>query len=141
MVRLSRSATLYVGSPQSKEGDDRMEAKIDAILAAVDPKNADTVIDEDDEALLTDKALKPSHWQSFMSTAGLVSVIASAIAGVFAGVVARAVAGSTVTIAVVLGIAIFVANVALMRRYHVRSWRAAEQRMAVLFPSTPDHHQ
>ncbi|MBW8893214.1 MAG: hypothetical protein JF617_14200 [Burkholderiales bacterium] len=39
---------LYVGSPQSKEGDDRMEAKIDAILAAVDPKNADVLIDEID---------------------------------------------------------------------------------------------
>jgi hypothetical protein len=39
---------LYVGSPQSKEGDDRMEAKIDAILAAVDPKNADQIIDEID---------------------------------------------------------------------------------------------
>jgi hypothetical protein len=39
---------LYAGSPQSKEGDDRMEAKLDAILAAVDPQNADTVIDEID---------------------------------------------------------------------------------------------
>ncbi len=28
---------LHVGSPQSKEGDDRVEAKIDAILRAVDP--------------------------------------------------------------------------------------------------------
>jgi hypothetical protein len=37
---------LYVGSPQSKEGDDRMEAKIDAILAAVNPKNADALIDQ-----------------------------------------------------------------------------------------------
>lgn len=27
---------LHVGSPQSKEGDDRMEAKLDAILLAVD---------------------------------------------------------------------------------------------------------
>jgi hypothetical protein len=39
---------LHVGSPQSKEGDDRMEAKIDAILAAVDPKSADRIIDEID---------------------------------------------------------------------------------------------
>jgi hypothetical protein len=39
---------LYVGSPQSKEGDDRMEAKIDAILAAVDPQRADTLLDEID---------------------------------------------------------------------------------------------
>jgi hypothetical protein len=32
---------LWVGSPQSKEGDDRVEAKIDAILKVVDPKGAD----------------------------------------------------------------------------------------------------
>ena len=41
---------LYVGSPQSKEGDDRMEAKLDAILAAVDPQRADKIIDEIDRA-------------------------------------------------------------------------------------------
>jgi hypothetical protein len=35
---------LYVGSPQSKEGDERKEAKLDLILQAVDPKNAETVI-------------------------------------------------------------------------------------------------
>ncbi|MBS7544747.1 DUF6766 family protein [Ancylobacter oerskovii] len=39
---------LYVGSPQSKEGDDRIEAKIDAILAAVDPGKADQLIEEID---------------------------------------------------------------------------------------------
>jgi len=38
---------LHVGSPQSKEGDDRVEAKIDAILRAVEPK-ADRLIDEID---------------------------------------------------------------------------------------------
>src|SRR5688572_12754980 len=41
---------LFVGSPQSKEGDDRMEAKLDAILAAVDPKNADALIHQIDQA-------------------------------------------------------------------------------------------
>ena len=39
---------LHVGSPQSKEGDDRMEAKIDAILLAVDPKKGDRLLDEID---------------------------------------------------------------------------------------------
>lgn len=39
---------LYVGSPQSKEGDDRMEAKLDAILRAVE-KDADKLIDDIDE--------------------------------------------------------------------------------------------
>lgn len=39
---------LHVGSPQSKEGDDRMEAKLDAILRKVDP-DADRLIEEIDE--------------------------------------------------------------------------------------------
>ena len=39
---------LHVGSPQSKEGDDRMEAKIDAILLAVEPKKGDDLLDEID---------------------------------------------------------------------------------------------
>lgn len=37
---------LFVGSPQSKEEDDRMEEKLDAILRAVDPKQADKVIEQ-----------------------------------------------------------------------------------------------
>jgi hypothetical protein len=40
---------LHVGSPQSKEGDDRMEAKIDAILLAVDPKKGEKIMDEIDK--------------------------------------------------------------------------------------------
>jgi hypothetical protein len=35
---------LYVGSPQSKEGDDRKEAKLDAILRRVDPEGGDNTI-------------------------------------------------------------------------------------------------
>jgi hypothetical protein len=35
---------LYVGSPQSKEGDDRKEAKLDAILRRIDPENAEQTI-------------------------------------------------------------------------------------------------
>jgi hypothetical protein len=34
----------YVGSPQSKEGDERKEEKLDLILKAVDPKNAEKEI-------------------------------------------------------------------------------------------------
>lgn len=36
---------LYVGSPQSKEGDDRMEAKIDEILLRLDPENGQRIIE------------------------------------------------------------------------------------------------
>ena len=41
---------LHVGSPQSKEGDDRMEAKIDAILLAVAPKTGEKTITKIDES-------------------------------------------------------------------------------------------
>jgi len=34
---------LYVGSPQSREGDERKEAKLDAILEAVDKNGKKTV--------------------------------------------------------------------------------------------------
>lgn len=35
---------LYVGSPQSKEEDDRLELKLDAILRRLDPDGADRLI-------------------------------------------------------------------------------------------------
>jgi hypothetical protein len=37
---------LHIGSPQSKEGDERKEAKLDAILRRLDPENADKLIRE-----------------------------------------------------------------------------------------------
>lgn len=40
---------LFLGSPQSKEGSDRMEAKIDVILRKVDPADGDGVIQDLDE--------------------------------------------------------------------------------------------
>jgi hypothetical protein len=36
----------FIGSPQSKEGDDRKEEKLDKILTLIDPKNADRIIKE-----------------------------------------------------------------------------------------------
>lgn len=39
----------YLGSPQSKEGDDRVEAKLDEVLRRIDPQHADAVIDAIDE--------------------------------------------------------------------------------------------
>lgn len=41
---------LHVGSPQSKEGDDRMKAKLDAILRRVEPDQAERIIAEIDRA-------------------------------------------------------------------------------------------
>lgn len=35
---------IYVGSPQSKEGDERKEAKLDLIIRSVNPEKADEMI-------------------------------------------------------------------------------------------------
>jgi hypothetical protein len=35
---------LHVGSPQSQEGDERLEAKVDEVLALLDPKEAEKTI-------------------------------------------------------------------------------------------------
>lgn len=43
---------LYVGSPQSKEGDERKEAKLDLIVKKLDPKNADKLLKEIDSEYL-----------------------------------------------------------------------------------------
>ncbi|WMT88645.1 hypothetical protein NO932_08570 [Pelagibacterium sp. 26DY04] len=43
---------LFVGSPQSKEGSDRVEAKIDEILRRIDPEKGEDVITELDEAYM-----------------------------------------------------------------------------------------
>jgi hypothetical protein len=40
---------LHVGSPQSKEGDDRKEAKIDELLKLIDPEQAGAIIRRLDE--------------------------------------------------------------------------------------------
>ena len=40
---------LHIGSPQSKEGDDRKEEKLDEILLVLDPKNGENKIRELDK--------------------------------------------------------------------------------------------
>jgi len=92
-------------------------------------------IHDDDQALRVNRALAPSYWQSFMSAAGLVSVIAAAIAGVFAGIIVEALAGTAFGLAAVAGIVVFAANVLILRRYHVRRWTDAERELTVRFPS------
>ena len=38
--------SLYIGSPQSKEGDERKEEKMDLIIKMLDPKKGDAIIKE-----------------------------------------------------------------------------------------------
>lgn len=94
-------------------------------------------IHDDRSALRADKGLKPSPWQFFATTAGMVSTISSAIAGVFAGVIMKSVVGSAITFGVIAGLLIFGMSIFLLRRYHLNAWAAAEQKLTVAFPEDP----
>jgi hypothetical protein len=52
---------LHVGSPQSKEGTDRLEAKLDAILRKVDPTHAERLIAELDYTFCRQPDEPPAH--------------------------------------------------------------------------------
>jgi hypothetical protein len=64
---------LYVGSPASKENDDRMEAKMDALMRMVGGDKAQDVIRRlDDHYLRKHGHAKPhGHSADFVHTAGL----------------------------------------------------------------------
>ena len=52
---------LFLGSPQSKEGSDRMEAKLDAVLRKLDPDKADRLIAELDDTFCRQPDKPPAH--------------------------------------------------------------------------------
>ncbi len=52
---------LYVGSPSSKENDDRMEAKVDALMRMVSAEKADQIIDRIDRLYLRDHGHARPH--------------------------------------------------------------------------------
>jgi hypothetical protein len=52
---------LHVGSPQSKDSSDRVEAKVDAILRKLDPGDAERVIGELDAAFCRQPAEPPGE--------------------------------------------------------------------------------
>jgi hypothetical protein len=52
---------LHIGSPQSKEGNDRLEEKVDALLRRVDPDNGPRIIAELDEKFARQPEEPPLH--------------------------------------------------------------------------------
>jgi hypothetical protein len=88
---------------------------------------------DDDRAVRVDKGLRPSPWQFFMTTAGMVDVVDGVIAGVLAGVIASA-AEAAAGLAVSLGVVVFAVSVFSLRRYHNRAWAVAERALTVQFP-------
>jgi hypothetical protein len=52
---------LHLGSPQSKEGSDRLEDKIDAILCKVDPERGAQIVAELDQKFARQPDDPPAH--------------------------------------------------------------------------------
>lgn len=65
---------LYIGSPASKENDDRMEAKMDALMRMVGGEKAQEVIARLDEHYMREHghAQPHRHEHGLVRTAGLV---------------------------------------------------------------------
>lgn len=55
---------LYVGSPSSKENDDRVEAKIDALLELVGKEKGKKIMEEIDESHLRHHGHAPVHGEA-----------------------------------------------------------------------------
>ena len=63
---------LYIGSPSSKENDDRIEAKVDALMRMVGGEKAQEVIARLDQHFERHEGVEPhGHGERYVHTAGL----------------------------------------------------------------------
>lgn len=63
---------LYIGSPASKENDDRIEAKVDALMRMIGGEKAQPVIKRLDEHFERHQGIEPhSHGEEYVHVAGL----------------------------------------------------------------------
>jgi hypothetical protein len=70
--------------------------------------------------------------------AGMIAVITSVIAGAFAALLLSALFGLSLGVVVVVGIATFLASVALLQRYQWQQWGSSSASVSVRFPSGAD---
>lgn len=84
--------------------------------------------------------LKPSWWQLFVSTHGLVGVINSILAAVFVGLVAAALLHFSVVLTLAAGLLTFGVSEVLHFRYQNNTYNEVENSLRVLFPSPDETH-
>lgn len=82
--------------------------------------------------------LKPSWWQLFVSTHGLVGVINSILAAVFVGLVAATLLHFSVILTLVAGLLTFGISEVLHFRYQNNTYNEVENSLRVLFPSSDE---
>lgn len=77
---------------------------------------------DDNASVMGNMAMRAGWWQTFLSMAGMIAVITSVIAGAFAALLLSALFSFPVGVVVVVGIATFLASVALLQRYQWQQW-------------------
>jgi hypothetical protein len=77
-------------------------------------------------------------WQRLLTISGAVGVINGVLAGVLAGVLSRGVIGLSRYPSVAIGIAMFIATVALHMRHQVTTFEEAHRRFETMFPGPRD---
>ncbi len=76
--------------------------------------------------------LRPSWWQVFLTTAGMIAAINSVLVGVFVGLLLSALFTFPLPACTSAGVVTFLVSFGLHQRYQWRQWRRLEQNLAAL---------
>lgn len=89
----------------------------------------------DDNAGMFDvMGMKPSGWQMFLTSSGMISVINSVLAAAFVAL-GLGLLGQTTGIELIVGVIVFIIVVVLHHRRQAHMWSEDDGRIPVLFPS------
>jgi len=94
---------------------------------------------DDQAGVMANMAVRPSRWQLFLTTAGMVAVINSVLAGVFGAVVVEVLGPRTLALPTAVGIALFCLSVFAHQRYQLVAFLGVSSEHHPLFPSPPEN--
>jgi len=93
---------------------------------------------DDQAGVMRNMAVRPSPWQLFLTTAGMVAVIASVLGGAFAGLAIHVLAAGSLALAMGVAIGVFLLSALILERHQHSAFIHAERRYHSLSPSPPD---
>jgi hypothetical protein len=91
--------------------------------------------DDDSRRPMLKVGIRPSWWQVFLTTAGMLAAINSVLLGVFVGLLLSALFTFPLLVCTSAGVVTFLVSLGIHQRYQWGQWRHLEQNLAALFPS------
>lgn len=95
-------------------------------------------VHDDMPGALKSMGLKPSRFQTVLTSSGTIGVINGVLAGAGIGVGLSGLLGAKLWLSVIAAIAIFLISGVVHYRYQAQKWTEAEASLKVLFPSDGD---